>query len=248
MRRVLVSLAWSGLTLLVWGCGEDTPAEPAAPAESPYFEGEHYILADSHANVVRTMRIVGQSEPGVALGFDLDETVSGDDDVETCRHGDLTDPDGRTGIDNQLAVMWPLIEPLVGEPVHGLLQQAINQGRVLIIMELVGVDDFQNDDNVTLNVYRASATPEVGNLGYISPDQTLYYNYAMKASVVENAAIVDGELVAGPVEIDVPLKILDLDYVATVYRGIVRLKIREDGTFDGLIGGPSTSKSGLTPS
>jgi len=226
------------LVMGLYGCGDDEAPTPTAEmAEEPYFAGGQYILADSHANVVRTMRIVGETAPGVALGFDLDERVSEAGDVETCRHADLSDPEGRAGIDNQLAVMWPLIEPLVGEPVHGLLQQAINQGRVLIMMELAGVDDLQNDDDVTLNVYRATASPEVGNLGYISPDQTFYYNYQMASSVVENAAIIDGELVAGPVEIDVPLKILDLDYIATVYRGVVRLKIREDGTFDGLIGG-----------
>ena len=239
MRNFLFKMV-SVAALSVLGCGDEAPTADVGAVEmtpEPYFEGQRYILADSHANVVRTMRIVGESEPGIAQGFDLDERVSEADDADTCRHGDLVDPEGRAGIDNQLAIIWPLIEPVIGEAVHALLQGAINEGRVLIIMELVGVDDLLNDDDVTLNVYRVTAVPEVGTFGLISPDQTFYYDYDGPLSTVEHAAIVDGEVVAGPVEIQIPLQILDLNYVATVYRGQVRLQIREDGSFEGVIGG-----------
>ena len=239
MKHFLFQMACV-VALTALGCGDEPPASDVAPTEmtpDPYFEGEKYILADSHANVVRSMRIVGESEPGIALGFDLDGRVSEASDADTCRQPDLVDPEGRVGIDNQLAIIWPLVEPVIGEAVHALLQGAINEGRVLIIMELTGVDDLRNDDDVTLNLYRVSAVPEVGTFGFISPDQTYYYDYEGPLSTVEHAAIVDGEVLAGPVELQVPLRILDLDYVATVYQGRVRLQIREDGSFDGILGG-----------
>lgn len=209
----------------------------AAVPDMTYFEGEAYVLPASHVNVVRQMRFTSLIEPGVALGFDLDEQTTEAGDPESCGHGDLRDPEGREGIDNQLAKMWADLEPLVGEQVDALLQGAINEGRVLIMIELAGVDDLRNDDDVTVNVFRGLLDPQVGTFGLITPDQTFYVDYEKPVSTVKGARLVDGEIVAGPLLLQFPIAILDLDIVADVYQGHLRLKIAEDGTFSGYVGG-----------
>jgi hypothetical protein len=215
----------------------DAAPEAGGPDASPYFEGEKYVLAGSHANIVRRMGFIGLTGPGVARGFDLDGRVSPAGERESCGHGDLTDPEGRTGIDNQLASIWATLEPLVGPQVAALLQGAINEGRVLVMMELSGVDDLRDDPDVTFRLFRGVLRPEVGTQGYITPDQTFAFDYENPVSTVSNVAIVDGELVAGPVVLQVPIAILDLDIIADIELGRIRVRIAEDGTFSGYIGG-----------
>ena len=207
------------------------------PDALPYFEGAQYVLERSQVNVVRRMRFTDLTEPGVAYGFDLDGHDSPAGEAESCGHGDLHHPDGRVGIDNQLAVMWSTLAPLVGPQVDALLQGAINEGRVLIMLELADLDDLQNDDDVTLNVYRGLLDPQVGSLGYITADQTFALDYDKPISTVTGAKIRDGVLEAGPVVLQIPIAILDLNIVAQLQYGRVHLDIAPDGTFMGYIGG-----------
>ncbi len=246
--RVLSLLA---LLLSVAACDDgaaDATSEDAGIPEGSYFEGEGYVLPGSHANVVRRIDFDTLVEPGVALGFDLDGRTSEYGDEVTCGHADLSDPEGNEGIDNQLAAIWAdLVEPLVGEAANGLLQGAVNEGVVLIMIELVGVDDLRNDGDVTVNVFRGLLDPDVGTQGLISPSQTFYFDYDAPISTVEGVKIVDGTLVAGPIEVKVPLQIFDLDIIAHLHGGQVRLDIADDGTFSGHIGGALTLDEFMAP-
>ena len=237
MRNILLTL----VCLAIVAC-DDTPTADDGPADATvpdavWFEGGSYVLPSSHANVVRHISFTSLIEPGVALGFDLDGRVSERGDPDSCGHGDLRDPDGRPGVDNQLAKIWSDLAPLVGDQVDALLQGAINEGRVLLMIELADVDDLQNDDDVTVNVFRGLLDPDVGTFGLITPDQSFYRDYEKPISTVHGARLVNGELEAGPLLLQIPLAILDLDIVAQVYEGHVHLHIDDDGAFSGYIGG-----------
>lgn len=212
--------------------GVDTPEEDLGP----YFPGEQYILPDSHANVVRRLTFSAQLEPGVALGFDLDGRDSAPGDEDSCGHGDAVGPDGITGIDNQFAVLWSAIEPIVGVQVEELLQGAINEGLVLVMLEITDFDDLQNDDSATFNLFRGRLDPQVGTMGLLAPDQTYYYDYSAPLSSAP-ASITDGQLVAGPVEFGLPITILDLDIILPLREAFVRLQLADDGTAVGVFGG-----------
>ncbi len=247
MRRFLLPVVAAGCVQLgpnealvtPTDAGSDLGAPPSdtAAAPPPYFDGDLYVLENSRVNVVRKMRFTSLLEPGRAQGFDLDGKNSPAGEEASCGHGDLLGPNGETGVDNQLAKIWSDLAPLVGTQVDALLQGAINEGRVLIMLELVGVDDLRNDPSVTLNVYRGLADPDLGTFGLISPDQTFALDYAKPVSTVENVAIVDGVLEAGPVTLQIPIAILDLDIVAELYFGRAHLELAEDGTFSGYLGG-----------
>ena len=204
---------------------------------APYFEGEHYVKPKTHVNIVQRFQFLELEDEGVARGFDLDGVMSEEGDEQGCGHADFVSPEGREGVDNQLAELWATLAPLVGEQVHALLQNAVNEGRVLVMLELEGVDDLQNDDDVTLNVFRGVARPLVGTQGLISSDQTFEYDYESPTSSIGGLEIKDGELIAGPLELNIPITILSLDIIAKIEFGRVHLTLNEEGEMSGYLSG-----------
>lgn len=235
MRKVAFYLLLS-LVVLAGSCGKD---------KEPYFLEGGFVLPQSHGNVVREFFFFGEESPGVADGFDLDEINSIEPHPDTCYVQDMTDNFGRVGIDNQLARIWTDLEPLVGEATEALLHGAINEGKFLLMIELEGVDDLMNDDNVTVHVLRGRLKPNIGTKDLIAPDQTFYADEKFPSSKVENVQIVDGFLEAGPVEFVVPIEILDANFELPVRRGKIRIQIKPDGSFDGLVGGFITASEFL---
>lgn len=204
---------------------------------SAYFPDGGYVLERAHANVLREFGFTQEEPDGVAPGFDLDGLTTADGDPASCGHGDLTDPDGVAGIDNQLAAVWSLAAPLVGEQVEELLQGAINEGRMLLMVELEGLDDPLDDEDVTLRVFRGTGAPQVGTLGLIAPDQTFGVDGGLPEARVDGLALRGGLLEGGPVRFDLPVDILEARFVMQVSDGRIRLQLHEDGTMTGLIGG-----------
>ena len=84
----------------------------------------------------------GREEPsGISLGDNIDQQVSDGQDPSSCYQSDLSSPDGEEGIDNQFAKIIPLIEAVGGEAIEGLAQGIINQGRLLMMLQLTALDD-----------------------------------------------------------------------------------------------------------
>ncbi len=212
---------------------EDSDADVEA---RPYFPGGGYVLQDSHVNVVREI-VFTSVEDGVVPGFDLDGHTTAPGDDEGCGKPDLTAPDGTPGVDNQLGNLWPALAPLIGTQLEGLLQGAINEGRVLIMVELAELDDLHNDESVTVNIYRGLADPELGTLGRLSPNQTYDLDYGSPISTVENVEIVEGRLYAGPVVVSIPIDILDVQTVLVVEGAYFDLVIDDNGMMSGVLGG-----------
>ena len=225
-----IGLSILGLSLIVASCGDSTWYDE-------YFGGDAYMLERSHATVMRRFIFNGEVEEGVAWGFDLDGVNNTSGEEESCYEYDYVDPEGRTGIDNQLAKIWTDLEPLVGEATQALVQGAINQGDFLLLIEIEGLDDFQNDDDVTLHLFRGIQRPMLSTDSLIIPDQTFYVDEAFASSTVRNLQIVDGKVEAGPIDFQVPIDILEASFVMDVIDGMIRFEIDEHGNFDGYLGG-----------
>lgn len=246
-RYALFILAMSTI-----GCADKTEPQPmvdamivvddVAPPDS-YIENEGFVLPGSQANVLRTYTIAVADENGFVPGFNLDGLDTEDGDEDSCRQGDFIDPEGRTGIDNQFADLWSIIAPLVGEATEALIQGAVNEGRIILVIELSEVDDLQNDENVTLHIFRGRLQPDIGNEGLIAPDQTVYVDREFPIEVVSDASIVDGEVFARPDSIHLPVDILDSAFVIEMNQAQVRFKIDESGQFSGYFGGVVNLKS-----
>lgn len=187
--------------------------------------------------IVRELAFV-RAEGRVADGFDLDGRLAG-----TCRIPDFTAPDGRTGIDNQLADLLPLIESqLGGLALDSLVQNAINNGQILLALELDGVDDRSSDGCVGVRLRRLSGTPLVGTDGYLLAGQTLYPDPEAPVSFVEGGEIEAGVLHAGPLDLALPIAILNANFVLDIDDALIRAEIDEEaGTMTAFVGGGVTT-------
>jgi len=185
--------------------------------------------------VARTLKFARQ-DGGVSLGFDLDDRLSDRTDGESCRQQDFTTPDGDEGIDNAFANVLPIIERVGGTALEGLVQAAINEGDLLVMIELDGVDSLTRDDEVEVTLMRGLGQPYVGTDDRIEPWQTFDVDAVAPWSRA-SARIVDGVLEAGPVEFDLPIYIFDFEFLVTVLDGRIRIAFGEDGPESAVLGG-----------
>lgn len=232
------------LTLIACGENSGVPSienpDMTVPNESPsssYFENNGFQLVDSHANILRRFSMTAPDENGHVAGFNLDGQDTPDGDPAHCGKGDFTDAEGRTGIDNQFADLWEVVEPLVGEATEALIQGAVNEGRILMTIELEGVDNFQNDDEVYVHIFRGRMTPDIGNLGLISPNQTIYVDESFPSPEPVRASIVNGHLEVNQTVIYLPVDILDAYFEMRIDNASLRMRIADDGSFEGYFGG-----------
>lgn len=203
-----------------------------------YIENEGFVLEKSHAIVLRQFSFFGLDADERLEGFTIDDVVSDSEDASTCNHPDRVDREGREGVDNQFGVIWDsVLEPLVGEAAHALLNGAINEGRMIFAVELTDVDDLDNDDDVQLHFFRARGSPFVGTQGLLAPDQSYYVDSETSGTLVEGASIKDGEIQVGPVEFQFPVDILAEFFLISISQGQLRIRFNEDGSAEGLLGG-----------
>ena len=211
-----------------------------------YLGEDMFVDTTVHSNILREFSFFGTDEEGFAYGFDLDGKVSGQGEEESCGHGDLESPSGTVGIDNQLAKIWTLIEPVAGSIAQELLQGSINEGRVLLALELVGAESIEQDSDVTLRIFTAQGDPDIGTMGFISPDQTFSINTQADFVEVEGVSINNGHVQVGPIDFSMPLDILELQTTLNIKMGSFDFMIHEDGTFHGYMGGAISVSEFLT--
>ncbi len=193
-------------------------------------------LVDS--SLVRTLRFASLEAGGASDGFDLDEHVSGSSDPIGCRHADFVAPDGREGIDNEIARLVPLIESQAGGvTLDSILETAINDGQLLIGIELLGVDDPWNDDCVTVRTRPLTGTPSLGTDGHVEVGQTFDAQPMAEQTLIEGARLVDGVVDVGPAPITIPVAILDARFTLHIRAGYMHIERHEDGVWTGRLGG-----------
>jgi len=197
---------------------------------------------DSHLAVLRTIAFILEEPEGVAEGFNLDGVVSDGSEAETCMKADLMSPSGEPGIDNSLASLWADLQMLSPDlvAVDSLIQGAIDDGQLLLLMEIEGVDDAMNDDCVNITIRRGTGMPMLGTDGLITSGQTFDVDTSAPTSMVAAATIVDGVVEGGPFELQLPVRVFDLEFVMTVSDARLRFTLGADGSMNGFFGGAVT--------
>lgn len=208
------------------GCGPDDPIPRVC------------ATGDVHGAILTQLGFTRVAD-GVAPGFNLDGMVSDGTDYVSCGQVDFTAPDGTTGVDNQLAKLVPDVENLVGgNAVDGLLQAAIDDGQLVILMELNGADDLVEDDCVDVSVQVGEKRrPSLGTDGAIESFQTFTPDPAAELSRTNTGQIHGGVLDAGPFQIAIPLAIFDVAFTIHVQDAHIRATIDEDGKMKGYLAG-----------
>lgn len=182
--------------------------------------------------------VVGELE--VSDGIDLDGNVSDRTDVDSCRKVDFVAPDGRTGIDNQFTFLFETVEEMAEEgTVEGIIQGSINGGRLLLMIEVDGVDDWIDDDSVSVRVFNAVGTPNLAADGYLVPDQT--FDIDPDSPINEGTGrIVDGVLETDPFEVELPMAFFNVFFDLRLVGAQIRADIGPEGVTSGVMGGAVT--------
>lgn len=180
----------------------------------------------------------GREMDGQSEGFDLDGRVSTAADREGCRKRDFTSPEGVPGIDNAISQLLPIVETQTGGlRLDDVLQTAIDNGQLLLAIELAHVDDPMNDPCIEVRVRPVMGRPLLGTDGRVIPGQTFDIVPGGELSTLTNAAIVNGVIDVGPGPIALPVQILDARFTLHITGGRIRLTHADDGTWTGVLGG-----------
>jgi len=194
---------------------------------------------DPEANVDPDFLTLGT--PAVIEGFDLDGIASARNAPvgSECAHDDFTGPSGEPGIDYQL---WRAIGCIRGFQEGGIVQNvqddAVVDGSMTILVELRGVDDRVNDDEVEVQVFASADLPPIGSDQQVLPYGTLnVHPDARFHSEVATGRLVDGVLTAGPIDILLRLNIQIVKSELPLRDAWVKVRLLPDGAASGQIHG-----------
>jgi hypothetical protein len=214
------------------------PADAAPTPDAQPGEVDAARRPPTRLSVLDQLGFAREVTPGVAPGFNLDERVSDGRDELTCFKRDYTSPEGEPGIDNQLAGLVPLLDAFGLGAVEGLVQGSIEEGGLLIVWELDGLDDLVEDDEVRLRYRLGRGTPLLGTDGLLLSGQTFHVHPDSLDLVVPNARVSDGVLTAGPFDARLPIVVFGVKYELPIQGTYLRARLTYDGGLeDGLLGG-----------
>lgn len=199
---------------------------------------------------------------GRAPGFNVDGIDSGEGSSEldaTCEelqtdYASTTDAN-HVGVDNALATLVPTIGSLVADSCPGgqtegcidnLLAEQLQEGALLLLMEVSGINDFSYDQDVQLSLYLgavpAGAEIMVGADGSLAAGQTLDTEMALGTPVTGD--ILNGRLRANAATLPLNIDAGDFALTLTIANPEIRFDISETaGLANGAIGGVITVQS-----
>jgi hypothetical protein len=163
-------------------------------------------------------------EGKVATGINLDGKI---------RKADFSGTDGAAGVDNQLWRAMGCVKPFRENSDPKLAKKTFISARAPTIMELRGVNDLDNDPDVTVNIY-AAADPVTRNA---RGDALARASFALDPDPALRATtrgrIANGELIAEPVDLRLNYKEQILDAPRHIRGTRIRARLKPDGSIEG---------------
>lgn len=167
--------------------GEDVCAEPTSVVDPP-------------------MQTV---EGKYSYGINLDGNEDGEATAKTCTHTNFTGLNGETGIDNQMYRLMGCVQAWrsYGHIENNANSHRLSSGLGMILMEITGVDDMRNDDNVTVTFYRGTGSFPLDSKGEVLPFASYEIDHidgAPRYGDSVSGKIVDGILKTESADVHVP--------------------------------------------
>ncbi len=180
--------------------------------------------------------------PAIVHGLDLDGEDSrlGLAEGASCAHEDFAGHQGERGIDNQA---WRLMGCVRGYRPNDLMDRLhegnvmIKEGGFALLLEISGMDDPENDDEVEVQLLSANHPVSVNAVGEL----TRQASYTAHASAryhneIAKGRIENGILTTEPVDFRIKVKQQTMDNEFWFRDARIRGEILPDGRIRGLIG------------
>ena len=216
-----------GVMLGAMGCTDSSSDSAAASVDDAACND----LEKTQVAIITEMRFARVADNEVSWGADLDDSTLG------CGVDDYTDPEGNGGVDNSFGTMIPILELTEGAAIEVYIQDLINRGEILIMMEMEDVDDPNDDSCVHVNLLRGLGEPTVGTDRIIEAGQTFDRNLDLPQSRTESQSLEGGTLIASPLEVGLPFNIFDIALYFTLNGSTLRFNQGVDGHHTGYIAG-----------
>lgn len=174
---------------------------------------------------------------GASAGFNLDEAVTEPGGSTGCGKADVVGLDGEPGVDNAFAGLLPVLETTEAQALEPLIQDQIDGGEILLLIEVSAWDGADQDDCVGVQVLRGDGVPAVGNDGLLLADQTYTLTAQQPMAEPVRGRVVDGQIQADELTFALPVTVFDADLPLEVRGASMRLDPREDSSASALLGG-----------
>jgi len=207
------------LLALLLGCSS------AEKPESKAQDVEEGVCDDVDLTQVAVIREMwfARPEEGVSNGVNLDGMDSSTGGASGCGVGDYQDEEsGQGGVDNAFGAFLPILEMTEGAALEVYIQDLINSGEILVMIEMEDVDDPDEDGCVNVNLMRTAGAPTLGTDGLIASHQTFQLDPKQPTSRVESATIENSRLTATPMEFSMPFQIFDIHHTFTLQESTLR--------------------------
>ncbi len=181
--------------------------------------------------------------PARVAGLDLDgvDSVASAGTPGGCAHDDFTSPDGETGIDDQ---HWRLMGCIRGYRPNDLMDRLfqantmVKEGGYAILLEITGMDDPRNDDEVAVQILSAAEPVTTDAAGGILDHVSVTAHPDPRfQNAIARGRIEDGILTTEPVDVRVKVKQQTQDNFAWYRDARIRAEVQEDGRIVGVLGG-----------
>ena len=242
LKSSLLVLAFAVAGSIAGGCsspkGERDSESSVDPTTDPtsYAECE---AVDERAVFVMNKIVFSRIEAeGMTRGFDLDGYVTDAENTDFgCGQVDYRDTDGNVGIDNQFGKLLPLIEGAGGEAFEPYIQGSINDGGLLLMLELEDVQSLRDDECVHIRFLSASGIPIVGADDQLESWQTFDRALDRGFHRTEKLRIEEGVFGLDSFVFSIPFFIFDFAFEVEVRDAAMEATLQEDGSIRGTLAG-----------
>jgi hypothetical protein len=186
--------------------------------------------------VIWSFEFARVDDQGRTAGFDLDDQISTQGSSSGCGVADLVDLDGSPGVDNALGNLIPILELTEAKAAEDLIDDGIRSGDLLMLIELIGIDQTEQDSCVDLNFLRGLGAPLLSTQNEILAGQTFARDPDSPSQSLEGLSMHCGTVEGRPIRTSLPFTILGVELDVELNNGAIRTTLHEDGSMTGIIG------------
>jgi len=178
----------------------------------------------------------------VSFGMNLDGTQDGAATPNSCAHQKFTGPHGESGIDNQSYRVFGCSSNYRGPPgetgyLESLRNSGLKDGGTTILIEVMGVKNPRNNDDVQVAIYNGSDPMAVDVSGHMLPYASLSVTDDKRYQSVLHGKMTNGVIEVGPGDVRLHYDFGGASKEYNIRAARFRIELQPDGGAKGLLAG-----------